>query len=160
MSVGVLKGILCVSQYGYIGNGGDLMYTIPSDMKRFKSLTSGCPVIMGSGTARSLPKALPNRENIVVSESGYQRDGFVTIGSIEEFMDRWDRSTDAWFIGGAKMFVDIFDLVDEWKLTMVYDDAVGDTKVDLSMFDGMRCDPERMTTHGDMVVEFLTYSKR
>ena len=62
--------IAAVAQNGAIGNGNKLIYWLPNDLKRFKQLTTGHTIIMGSNTFRSLPKgALPNRRNIVLSRN-------------------------------------------------------------------------------------------
>ena len=62
--------IAAVAENRAIGNGNKLIYWLPDDLKRFKQLTTGHTIIMGSNTFRSLPKgALPNRRNIVLSRS-------------------------------------------------------------------------------------------
>lgn len=61
--------IACVSQDRGIGNRGDLLWRIPEDMQFFRRTTMGHPVVMGGNTYRSIGKALPGRENIVLSRS-------------------------------------------------------------------------------------------
>src|SRR3989338_2919496 len=80
-----------------IGNGGKLLFRISDDLKRFKALTAGHPVIMGRKTFESIGKALPGRANIVVSRSArygvanpllqlerYKSPNVFVVGSLEE----------------------------------------------------------------------------
>ena len=59
--------IVAAAENGVIGNAGGLPWRIPSDLKRFRAMTMGKPVIMGRKTFQSLPKALDGRDNIVVT---------------------------------------------------------------------------------------------
>jgi len=71
----MLSAIACVNANMAIGKDGDLLYKIWDDMQYFKKITSGETVIMGAGTARSLPKfSLPGRRNIIISNSMKQSD--------------------------------------------------------------------------------------
>ena len=68
---------VAVSRNGVIGYRGGLPWRLPSDLKRFRSMTMGKPIIMGRKTWESLPhKPLPGRENIVITrQRGYRTDG-------------------------------------------------------------------------------------
>lgn len=73
-----------------IGKNNDLLFKIPEDMKRFRSLTRGRPVIMGRRTFDSLrmPKGLPNRTNIIVTrDRNYKIEGAVVVYSLEEALE-------------------------------------------------------------------------
>ena len=77
--------IAAVAENLAIGNGNKLIYWLPDDLKRFKQLTTGHTIIMGSNTFRSLPKgALPNRRNIVLSRKGADCPGAEVVPSFEE----------------------------------------------------------------------------
>lgn len=78
--------IVAMTRSGAIGRKGDLLYHISADLKRFKSITMGKPVIMGRKTFESLPGGpLPGRRNIVVTRrKDYPADGIDTAGSLEE----------------------------------------------------------------------------
>lgn len=111
-----------------IGRDGGLAYHISADLKRFKALTTGHTVIMGSKTFGSLPKgALPNRRNIVVTRSGAVFPGADTAGSVEEAirMAMTAGETDAFIIGGAQIYIQSLPLADRLELTMIDAPAPG-----------------------------------
>lgn len=68
-----------------IGRGNDLPWKLPNDLKRFKALTLGKPVLMGRKTAESLGRALPGRRNLVLTRSGHVPfDGMETVASLDQ----------------------------------------------------------------------------
>ena len=70
---------------GAIGNEGDLPWRLPADLKRFKALTMGKPMIMGRKTFESLPGLLPGRRHIVLSRrDSFTADGVQVAGSVKE----------------------------------------------------------------------------
>ena len=105
--------IAAVARNGAIGRRGDLLFHISADLRRFKSLTMGCPIIMGRKTFESFPKgALPGRRNIVVTrDSGYSRPGIETAGSIREAVAMCDGVDTGriYIIGGGEIYADFTD---------------------------------------------------
>ena len=81
-----LSLIVAVAQNGAIGKNNNLLWHISDDLKRFKSLTTGHPVIMGRRTFESLPfKPLPKRRNIVLThDMSFAHDGVDVVHSVEE----------------------------------------------------------------------------
>ncbi len=80
-----LSIIAAVAENGAIGYKNQLVYWLPNDLKRFKTLTTGHTIIMGRRTFESLPKgALPNRRNIVLSRSQNEFPGCERFGSLRE----------------------------------------------------------------------------
>ena len=71
-----------------IGREGDMPWRLPSDLKHFKEVTLGSPVIMGRKTYLSIGRPLPGRANIVVSRSGFSADGVETVSSLEAAIER------------------------------------------------------------------------
>ncbi len=111
-----------------IGFKNKLIYWLPNDMKRFKSLTTGHTIIMGRNTYLSLPKgALPNRRNIVLSRQ-YRSGGFPnppgceTFASLEEALKHCAADEDIYIIGGASVYRQAMPIADRLCLTEV-DDA-------------------------------------
>lgn len=103
-----LSIIVAVDRNGGIGRGGDLLYHISADLRRFKDLTMGHPIIMGRRTFESLPKgALPGRRNIVVtSNSAYTAPGIETAGSVDEALSLVADAREAFVIGGASVYAE------------------------------------------------------
>ena len=81
--------IVAIAQNFAIGKNNDLLFHLPKDLKRFKQITTGHPVIMGRNTLLSLPKgALPNRRNIVITDNADEKfDRCEMVFSIEEAVE-------------------------------------------------------------------------
>ena len=116
-----------------IGKGNDLLWHIPDDLKRFKALTLGHPVIMGRKTFESivaiLGKALPGRTNIVVTrDAGWKYEGVLVAHSLEEAVRMAsDIDQSEIFIGGgANLWEQSLPLVDKLYLTLIEDSKDGD----------------------------------
>lgn len=108
-----------------IGFNGDLLWRISDDLKRFKKLTMGHPVIMGRKTRDSLPKALPGRTNIVMTRNeSYEAPDTLTAHSIEEAIEiagKAEGSDKIFIIGGGEIYREAFPLLDTLEITHVYD---------------------------------------
>lgn len=104
-----------------IGRGGDLLYHISDDLKRFKSLTMGWPIIMGRKTFESFPKgALPGRRNIVVTRNGnYTAPGIETAPSVEAALEMCAGVEKAFVIGGGEIYRQALPLADRLELTLI-----------------------------------------
>ena len=115
--------IACISKkHRAIGYQNRLLYTIPSDMTRFRMLTTGHVIIMGRKTFESLPNgALPNRHNIVISKTREQIAGCEVFGSLEEALEaRKEAAEDECFIiGGASIYEQALPFADKLYLTIV-----------------------------------------
>ncbi len=110
-----------------IGNKGKLLWHIPEDMKRFKRLTMGHPVIMGRKTFESIlsysgDKPLAGRTNIVVTrDSSYAHEGAIVVSSLDEALEK-ARALDTEEIhigGGADIYTQVLPLVDRLYLTII-----------------------------------------
>lgn len=104
-----------------IGNKGDLLYHISDDLKRFKSLTMGCPIIMGRKTFESFPKgALPGRRNIVVTRNGdYRAENIETAPSVEAAIAMCEGAERVYIIGGWEIYRQALPLASRLELTLV-----------------------------------------
>lgn len=119
-----LAMIAAVSENKAIGNGNKLIYWLPDDLKRFKRLTTGHTIIMGSNTFRSLPKgALPNRRNIVLSRHESEFIKAETFKSLEEALQTCTNEDVVYIIGGEKLYHYALPFADILYLTEVKDCA-------------------------------------
>lgn len=104
-----MKMIVCVSANFGIGKGGDLLFSLPPDMKFFRETTLNKVVVMGRSTLDSFPggKPLKNRTNIVISRNkDFSREGAAVLHSKEEvlsYIKRFD-TDDVYIIGGAQIY--------------------------------------------------------
>lgn len=104
-----------------IGRGGDLLFHISDDLKRFKALTMGHPIIMGRKTFESFPKgALPGRRNIVVTRNpAYTASGVETAASLEDAIALCDPSEECFIIGGGEIYRQAIPLAGKIELTLI-----------------------------------------
>jgi dihydrofolate reductase len=100
---GTLKAIAAVSQNGVIGKNGDLPWRISGDLQWFKKITMSHVLLMGRKTWQSLPKALPGRENWVLSRTMNPEEGMKVFRSLEEAKERLDGRT-LFIIGGGELY--------------------------------------------------------
>lgn len=113
--------IVAVAEDGAIGAAGDLAFHLKGDMRHFKEVTMGKPVIMGRKTFESLPKgALPGRRNVVISRNpGYQAAGAETAHSLEEALALTADAEERMIIGGAQIYAQAMPLADRIYLTRI-----------------------------------------
>lgn len=105
-----------------IGRDNDLPWRLPDDLKRFKTLTLGKPVLMGRKTAESLGRALPGRVNLVLTRSGRAPfDGMQTVASVDEALAiaRDGNAAELCVIGGAEIYALTLSLADKLYVTHV-----------------------------------------
>ena len=110
---------------GAIGKDGQLPWHLPADLKRFKALTMGKPMIMGRKTFESLPGLLPGRRHIVLTrKERWDSTGAEVVRSAEEAIAT--AGDDAAVIGGAAIFDVFLPLSDRVELTQIHHDFEGD----------------------------------
>lgn len=116
-----------------LGLNGRLIYHIPEDLKRFKKITSGHPIIMGRKTFESIGHPLPNRTNIVISrDPDYSSEGIIVVHSLEEALRPFDRlraqgDDEVFVIGGGQIYQEAIGLADKLYLTVVEGNPQADT---------------------------------
>ncbi len=113
-----------------IGRENRLPWHIPSDLKRFKAITAGHPVIMGRKTFESIGRPLPKRLNIIITrDQQYTAEGCTVVHSLDEALEKAaDRdSQEVFVIGGAEIFRQAVDYADKLYLTLVAGTHQGDT---------------------------------
>ena len=118
--------IVAMGKNREIGKENQLLWHLPKDLKHFKELTSGHPIIMGRKTYESIGKPLPNRTNIVISrKNDWFEEGILIVGSIKEavkFAKKIDE--EVFVIGGGNIYEQTIDLAHKLEGTLV--DAVLD----------------------------------
>jgi dihydrofolate reductase len=112
-----------------IGYKNDLLARIPDDLKRFKALTTGHPIIMGRKTFESIGKPLPNRTNIVITRNrDWSAEGVVTIESLEKALSEAAAidGGEIFIIGGGDIYTQALPFADRLYLTLIESDQAGD----------------------------------
>lgn len=120
--------IVAKSENHVIGNKNQLIWHLPNDLKRFKQLTSGHPIIMGRKTFESIGKPLPNRTNIVITRNkDWSSEGVLTVNSLEEAIQRGKEiHSDIFIIGGGNIYRQAMQRADALEVTEVHHEFEGD----------------------------------
>lgn len=120
--------VAAVAANGVIGREGRLPWRLPEDLRHFKRITLGHPIIMGRKTWESLPGALPERENIVVTRTpGYEAPGAAIASSLETALALCAGEPVAFVIGGSQLFAESLPLAAGLVMTEIHRDYDGDT---------------------------------
>ncbi|MEJ7691742.1 dihydrofolate reductase [Daejeonella sp.] len=120
--------IVATDEKNGIGKNNQLPWHLPADLKHFKTLTTGHPIIMGRKTFESIGKALPNRRNIVISrQASYVAEGADVVSSLQDAFDLCDDEIEAFVIGGAQIFEQSLSQADVLYLTVIHHEFDADT---------------------------------
>lgn len=119
--------IVAVADNGVIGRDNTLPWHLPEDLKRFKRLTLGKPVLMGRRTYESIGKPLPGRHNIVVTrDPNYRREGVTVVHDIDAALAAAGDAPEVMVIGGAELFRTLLPRAGRLHLTRVHGEVAGD----------------------------------
>jgi dihydrofolate reductase len=123
-----LSLIAAVAANGVIGHNNRIPWRLPADLRWFKSVTLGSPIIMGRKTYESIGKPLPGRHNIVVTRDvTYQAPGCTVVHSLAEALTAADGADEVFIIGGAELYAQTLPIADRFYLTEVDAAVAGDT---------------------------------
>jgi dihydrofolate reductase len=115
-----------------IGRDNQLPWHLPADLKHFKSLTLGKPILMGRKTFESIGRPLPSRTNIILTRaSSYAADGCLVAHSVEEALSLAGGVEEVMVIGGAQLYEALLERADRIYLTEVLEDFQGDARFPL-----------------------------
>ncbi len=120
--------IVAADETGVIGVGNALPWHLPDDLKRFKALTMGKPILMGRKTYESIGKPLPGRTNIVLTrQSRLSIPGCIVVGSVDQAVVAAGDAVELAVIGGAEVYAQALARIDVIHLTRVHARIAGDT---------------------------------
>lgn len=123
-----LSLIVALDRNGLIGAGNKLPWHAPADLKHFKSVTMGKPMVMGRKTCESLSGPLPGRKNVVLTRNGsFSRPGFEIFASIDAILASFSGSEEVCVIGGAEIYRACWEWIDRMFITLVEGEFAGDT---------------------------------
>jgi dihydrofolate reductase len=125
----MLTIIAAAAENNALGKDNQLLWHLPEDFKRFKTLTSGHYIIMGRKTFESFPKPLPNRTHIIITrQNDYQvPEGCIVVPSLEKAMELCPANEEAFVIGGGEIYQQALDVVDKIDVTRVHTTLDADT---------------------------------
>ena len=124
----ILSIIVAVADNNVIGKDNKLIWHLPADLKYFKTLTMGAPIIMGRKTFESIGKPLPGRISVIVTKDmEYKSDGCIVVHSLESAIEAVKSYKEAFVIGGEQIYRQFIDVADKIYLTRVYEKFEGDS---------------------------------
>lgn len=160
-----MNAIVVVDQNWAIGKSGSLLFSLPTDMKRFRRITAGGTVLMGRKTLESFPggRPLPKRRNLVLTSGNLETEGIETVHSVEELLSAAasDDPDRVFVIGGGRVYRELLPRCKRVYLTKV--DAAAENPdtffPDLDALPGWKPeeqDGEAVTEHG-VTYRFVNY---
>ncbi|HSC63327.1 MAG TPA: dihydrofolate reductase [Caldimonas sp.] len=153
--------VAIVARDGGIGHEGSLLVRLPDDLRHFKQVTLGAPVVMGRKTWQSVGRALPGRRNIVVTrDPAFRAEGAETVASLEEALALARPAPLVHVIGGGELYALALPIADVLQLTELDAEFPADTFFpawDRSRFREVAREP-RQTAEG-LRYAFVTYKK-
>lgn len=156
--------VVAVAENGIIGCDGDMPWRLPSDLKHFKQVTMGCPIIMGRLTWASIGRPLPGRLNIVISRSGCDvPDGVMVVATPEAALEAAHDAETVMIIGGGQIYKIFEPQAQTIHLTQVHASPEGDTSFALQQPDQWQeIDRERFSAgeNDSSDYSFITLKRR
>ena len=160
----LLTMIAAAGKNNALGKNNDLIWHISEDLKRFKRLTSGHAIIMERKTFESMPKALPNRTNIVLTKKEhYAPEGALVVHSIQEALDLVKNDAQPFIIGGGEIYRLFMNYCDRIELTRVHHDFDADVyfpEIDENQWEIIAEEAVSSSENQPYDYTYLTYEKK
>ena len=157
----MVKIIVATSKNKVIGDSNSLIWHLPADLKRFKELTTGNPIVMGRKTYESIGRPLPNRRNIIITRDvKYDVEGCEVVNSLEEALMICNNN--CFIIGGGEIYKQSMSIADQIYLTLVHEDFEGDTEFpdigsEWKMVTSQDFEPDEKNKHKYSFIEYMKF---
>lgn len=170
MTAARITFVVAVAENGVIGRDGQLPWRLPSDLKRFRKVTLGKPIIMGRKTYESIGKPLDQRDNIVLTrQAGFAAPGVLVVATLEEALALGraraaERGTDEIaVIGGADVFRAALPHAGRIYLTLVHGSPSGDVRLpafDPAVWAETAREPMQRTGNDEFAADFIVLDRK
>ncbi|MCO7183863.1 dihydrofolate reductase [Tenacibaculum sp. XPcli2-G] len=157
--------IAAIAKNNALGKDNDLIWHLPADLKRFKKVTTGHPILMGRNTFESIGKPLPNRTSIIITRNNnYFVDGCLIANSIEQAIELAE-GKDAFIIGGAQIYKDALEqnLVDRLDITVLHHEFEADAffpEINMEIWKEVAREDFKADEKNKYDYSFVSYEKR
>ena len=155
--------IVAAAENNIIGNDNKLIWHLSDDLKRFKELTKGHHVIMGRKTFESMPKALPNRTNVIITrKKDYFAENAIVTNSLDEAIKLTSDDPQPFIIGGGEIYKIALNISDRIELTRVHHNFDGDTyfpEIDNKIWTEINRTEKKKDDKHKYDYTFITYEK-
>lgn len=118
--------VAAIGKNRVMGQRGQLPWHLPEDLKHFKSVTWGKPIVMGRKTYESIGKCLPGRRNVILSRRHLKIENAEVFSSLQSALDALTREEEVMIIGGAQIFEQALTYAQKMILTVIEHDFEGD----------------------------------
>lgn len=161
----MLTIIAAAAQNNALGKDNQLVWHLPDDFKRFKTLTTGHYIIMGRKTFESFPKPLPNRTHVIITR---QKDyvvpeGCIVVDSLEKAIKFCPENEENFIIGGGEIYKQSITIADKIELTRVHTSVDADTffpEIDTEKWNLIFEEHHSSDEKHQFDFTFLTYTKK
>lgn len=124
----MIIAIAAIGLNNELGKDNQLIWHLPNDFKRFKTLTTGHYIIMGRKTFESFPKPLPNRTHVIITrQKNYTAENCIVVDSLEKAIAICPKDVDVYVIGGGEIYKQSIEHIDKLEITRVYHSFEADT---------------------------------
>ncbi|MBL6646410.1 MAG: dihydrofolate reductase [Flavobacteriaceae bacterium] len=156
--------IAAVSTNHALGKDNQLIWHLSDDLKHFKNLTKGHHVIMGRKTFESMPKALPNRTNVVITrQPDYSAENAVVVSSLADAVKVAQSDSRPFIIGGGEIYAQAMEIAHEIELTRVHGEFEADTffpEIDLNIWEEVWREEHPTDEKHDYAFSFIRYQRK
>jgi len=156
--------VVAASTNDVIGSNGELPWHLPDDLRQFKRVTTGKPVIMGRRTFESIGRPLPNRRNIVMTRNpDYVAPGCEVVSSVDAALDLAGGADEVMIIGGGQVYRDFLPRADRIYLTRVQTEVKGDThfpELDGDLWQRLSCERHPADAEHRYAFDVMVYERR
>lgn len=124
----MIIAIAAIGLNNELGKDNQLIWHLPNDFKRFKTLTTGHYIIMGRKTFESFPKPLPNRTHVIITrQKNYTAENCIVVDSLKKAIAICPKDEDVYVIGGGEIYKQSIEHIDKLEITRVYHSFEADT---------------------------------
>lgn len=163
----MLSIIVAVAENNIIGGDNKLLWHISEDLKRFRTLTTNHTIIMGRKTFESLPKVLPNRHHVILTNDknySVNSEDVTIVHTLDEILNKYSNSEEeAFIIGGGQIYNLLMPHCNKIYLTKVNKSFEGDTyfpNINLSDFEEVYSSEEKINTEDNLSYQFIDLTRK
>lgn len=156
--------IAAIAKNNALGKDNQLIWHLPSDLKRFKKVTLGHHIIMGRKTFESLGKPLPNRTTIIITRNkNYTQKGCIVVHSLKEALVAAKSDDNPYILGGAQIYKQAIEIADKLDITFVHHEFEADAffpEIDLDIWKETERENFKADEKNKYDYSFVSYHKK
>ncbi len=156
--------IAAIANNNALGKDNDLIWHLPADLIRFRHTTTGHHILMGRNTYESIGKPLPNRTSVIITRNAnYKAEGCIVVTSLEAALEIAKEDSSPFVIGGAQIYREAINLVDQLDITEVHHDFEADVffpEIDSSVWKETRTERFEADAKNPYPYSFVSYQRR